>query len=71
MHGMELLQKHIDDSGFKMQFVAKKCGITYQALKKKLDCEHEFKASEIAALKALLHLSDKDLHKIFFAQNVE
>lgn len=71
MYGMDLLKEIIEKSGYKLRYVAEKCGITYAGLKKKLDGEHEFKASEIAALKFFLNLSDEQVHRIFFAQKVE
>ena len=61
-----LLQKRIDESGYKINFIAKKCGLTYQGFIKKVKNESEFKASEIQILKELLNLSDEDSNAIFF-----
>lgn len=61
-----LLQKRIDESGYKINFIAKKCGLTYQGFIKKVKNESEFKASEIQILKELLNLSDEDSKAIFF-----
>lgn len=66
MYGMALLRKKIDASGFKLGYIAEKCGLTYPGLKKKLDGETEFKASEIAVLRSLLNLSDLEVEQIFF-----
>ena len=71
MKGLELLQKKIDQSGLKLTYVAERLGISYQGLKKKLDGDTEFKASEIAILKDVLNLSDADVQDIFFADNVD
>ena len=66
-----LLRQKIDDSGYKLRFIAKKLGITYAGLLKKLNNETEFKASEIAVLKKLLKLTDDEVNQIFFAFVVE
>ena len=71
MTNTSLLKKKIDDSGYKLRFIAKQLGITYQAFLKKINNETEFKASEIAILKDLLKLTDEELKKIFFAVNVD
>lgn len=66
-----LLRQKIDDSGYKLRFIAKQVGITYAGFLKKINNETEFKASEIAILKDLLKLTDEEFNKIFFAVNVE
>lgn len=71
MKGMELLRKKIDDSGYKLQFIAEKCGLTYQGFKKKLDGETEFKVSEVMVLKDLLKLTDTEVQDIFFTNDVD
>ena len=65
MKGLELLRKKIDQSGLKLTYVAERLGISYQGLKKKLDGDTEFKASEIAILKDMLQLSDVEVQDIF------
>ena len=71
MKGMELLRKKIDQSGFKLTYVAERCGLTYQGFKKKLDGDTEFKASEIAVLKDMLNLTDAEVQAIFFGDDVD
>ena len=71
MKGLELLRKKIDQSGLKPTYVAERLGISYQGLKKKLDGDTEFKASEIAILKDMLQLSDVEVQDIFFTDNVD
>lgn len=71
MKGLELLRKKIDQSGLKLTYVAERLGISYQGLKKKLDGDTEFKASEIAILKDMLQLSDVEVQDIFFTDNVD
>ena len=69
MTNTELLREKINASGYKLQFVAEKCGLTYFGLMKKVNNETEFKASEIAALQKMLHI--KSINEIFFAEKVE
>ena len=64
-----LLREKIDGCGFKLVFVAKQLGISYQAFLKKLNNETEFKTSEVMILKELLHLTDDEVMEIFFGQN--
>jgi len=66
MTNITMLRKKIDDSGYKVSFIAKKCGLTYHGFMKKVNNESEFKASEIQILKELLNLSDEDCNAIFF-----
>ena len=67
MTNTTLLRQKIDESGYKLQFLAEKCGLTYYGLMKKVNNETEFKASEIKALKDLLNFTDDDATKNFFA----
>lgn len=71
MTNTELLRKKIDDSGYKLTFIAKQLGITYQGFLKKSNNETEFKATEIQILKTLLNLTDDERDCIFFASNVD
>ncbi len=71
MTNSNLLRVKIDESGYKLRFVAGKLGITYQGFLKKINNETEFKATEIQILKELLNLTDKERDKIFFALDVD
>lgn len=71
MTNTSLLRKRIDDSGYKLHFIAMQLGITYQGFLKKINNTTEFKASEIATLKELLKLTNEELQQIFFAVFVE
>lgn len=71
MTNTELLRKKIDDSGYKLTFIAKQLGITYQGFLKKSNNETEFKATEIQILKTLLNLTDDERDCIFFASSVD
>lgn len=67
MVNTKMLRDKINDAGYKLQFVAEKCGLTYFGFMKKVNNETEFKASEIMILKVLLNLTDKEVNQIFFA----
>lgn len=71
MTNTTLLREKIDESGYKLRFIAKQIGITYAGFLKKINNETEFKASEIQGLKDLLNLTDEERDKIFFTLNVE
>ena len=66
MTNTELLQEKLNNSGYKMTFVAKGLGITYQALLNKLNNKCEFTAGEIISLGQLLHLTGAEVNRIFF-----
>ena len=71
MTNTNLLRKKIDESGYKLRFIASKLGITYQGFWKKINNETEFKASEMQILRELLNLMDAEFEQIFFTLNVE
>lgn len=71
MTNTNLLRKKIDESGYKLRFIASKLGITYQGFLKKINNETEFKASEMQILRELLNLTDAEFEQIFFTFNVE
>lgn len=66
----QLLREKISESGYKMQFIAEKCGLTYQGLLNKLTGLRPFKTTEAGALKDLLKLSNDEFNHIFFADYV-
>lgn len=66
MTNTEMLEQKIKDSGYRIEFIADKCGLTAQGLLKKRNNETEFKASEILILKTLLNLTDEETNEIFF-----
>ena len=71
MTNTELLRKMIDDSGYKLLFIAEKCGLTYQGFMNKVNGKSEFIAPEIKALRTLLKLGPDDVERIFFTVNVD
>ena len=66
MTNTELLQEKLNNSGYKMTFVAKELGITYQALLNKLNNKSQFKVDEAKTLGILLHLTGAEVDRIFF-----
>lgn len=62
-----LLRQKIDESGYKLHFIAKRIGITYQGFLKKINNETEFKATEIQVLCDLLKIDIREKEAIFFA----
>ena len=72
MTNEKLLREKIKESGFLLQFIARKIGITPYSLNLKMTNKREFKASEIAAICVLLGIESlNDKEQIFFAQTVE
>lgn len=66
MTNTALLRKKIDESGYKLCFIAKQIGITYQGFLKKINNETEFKAKEIMILCDLLKIDIQEKELIFF-----
>ena len=66
-----LLRAKIEESGYRLKFIAKKLAITYSGLLKKINNETEFKASEIQKLANVLKLDLKEKEEIFFAKDVD
>ncbi len=71
MTNTKLLRERIDQSGYKIRFVAEKIGLTYQGLLNKINNRRQFRADEIQALYELLDLSEEDRVAIFFATEVD
>lgn len=72
MTNTKLLEQIIQNSGLKYSFIASKLGISYQALRNKLNNKTEFVPSEIETLCSVLNISDlKQKNDIFFATYVE
>lgn len=71
MTNTELLRKKIDDSGYKMAFIAEKCGLTHQGFLNKLNNKTEFTMSEACILRDILNMTSEEFEAIFFASKVE
>lgn len=67
MTNTELFYKAVDDSGYKLKYIADVLELTYQGLQNKAENITEFKPSEISKLTSLLGLSKQKRDKIFFA----
>lgn len=65
------LRQIIMDKGLKMSYICERMGITYSTLRRKIDNESEFTASEISALGDLLDMSEQVRTAIFFARKGE
>ena len=61
------LQEIVKNSGLKKSFIAEKMGITYQGYIKKESGKSQFLANEIAVLKDLLRLTNKEVTDIFLS----
>lgn len=70
MTNTKLLEKKMDDSGYKKIYIAKAIGLkSTQGLSKKVNNETEFTASEINALCKLLKIETlEERHEIFFVE---
>lgn len=71
MTNTELLREKIEQSGYKLRFIAEKLGITYQGLLNKINNRSEFRAKEIQVLYNLLSLTEEERIAIFFTQEVD
>lgn len=71
MTNSEMLRRKIKESGLKISAICEKVGISSGPLKKKIDGDVEFRASEISALSAILGLTGDERTAIFFANEVE
>ena len=71
MTNTKLLEKVINESGYKKSFLAEKLKITPYALALKIRNETEFKASQIDIMCQLLDIDVDARMNIFFAQNVD
>ena len=65
------LKEAIKKSGYRMDFLAKSLGLSYQGFYNKVNAETDFRISEIKCLCDLLKLSDTEMCKIFFDKQVD
>lgn len=68
MTDIKMLRNAINLSGYKIRFIAEKCGITYQAFLNRMNGDIEFRANEMRTLIDLLGLSEAESYAIFFAK---
>lgn len=69
MTNTEELRKRIDESGYKICYIAKTLGLTANGFARKLRNESDFKITEVAKLCDVLGISDiEERDRIFFGQ---
>lgn len=67
-----LLRQKLKDSGYRLQFIADKVGISRQTLSMKVNNDSEFTTGEVEKLCDLLDICDlEEKNSIFFAKEVE
>lgn len=71
MTNTEKLREKIAQSGYKITFIAQKCGLTYQGFLNKLNNESEFRSGEILVLREILDIPCEEADSIFFAKDVD
>jgi len=71
MTNTKMLREYINASGYKLGYIAKRCGITYQAFCNRMNGSVEFRADEMRTLRGLLRLSTEESDAIFFASDVD
>lgn len=62
-----MLKQKIDDSGYKLKYIAAQIGLSYQGFLNKLNNKSEFTAHEILGLCNLLDIGIMEKESIFFA----
>lgn len=68
MTNTEALRQCIDQSGYKMQYIADQVGISRFALNQKIENKTQFKSEEIKTICNVLGISSlKERDRIFFA----
>lgn len=67
MANIEMLKKHIQDSGMTMVAIAKKSGILRETLYNRLNGVGEFTAPEITGLSKCLRLTKRERDDIFLS----
>lgn len=66
------LETAIQESGYKLTYIAERMGLSLYGLSKKIKNETEFKASEIDQLCSILQIKTlTEKERIFFANKVE
>lgn len=71
MTNTTLLRNAIDDSGYKMKYIAEKIGLTYQGFLNKLKGSSQFGNEEILELCDLLNINESQMTEIFFTKKVD
>lgn len=66
LSNVKLLKSQIENSGYKLKYIAAEMGITYMSLLNKLNGKTDIKAKEISVFKKLLDLDPEMVSEIFF-----
>lgn len=67
MTDTKLLKQKIDESGYLFGWIAKQLNLSPYGLRKKVDGENEFKATEIMKFQEILKISNDERDKIFLS----
>lgn len=67
MYNQELMKAKLEDSGVTLTFIAKKTGMKYETLRRKLQGTHPWNLDEAKAVARVLKFSDSEIIKVFFA----
>ena len=71
MVNTELLRSRIRESGFRINFIAGKVGVSYQGFLNKINNLSDFKSEEILSLQKILDLTAEERDRIFFDSKVD
>ena len=63
----KLLKEKIENSGYRFNWIAKNLNLTPYGLRKKVNGETEFKATEIVKFQEILKISNMERDKIFLS----
>ena len=67
MVNAQLLDEKIEKSGYKLNYICEKIGISRSGFNLKRSNKRPFRTSEIYVLSDLLNISDEEKQSIFFA----
>lgn len=68
---VNLLKEKIDESGYKIGYLAKRLNLSHQGFYNKINGKTGFYSQEIMKLEELLRLSKKEREDIFFSKKVD
>lgn len=71
MTNQKLLREAIDRSGYKITFVAKAAGLSYQGFLNKMKGLSDFGNTEITKICKLLKIDETEMVNIFFTEMVD
>jgi len=71
MNSSQKLKAIVDNSGYKIKFIAQQIGLTYQGFLNRINDISMFRAHEITKICELLKIDDITRNEIFFTDRVE